>query len=88
MLDYIKIKVATKNVLWTLFMLDKLKYGKLIEPKTLRRYQDHASSVCLKESFIGWTNCIKLHQKEKHAKQETVRMFNEEHYSKKQNIHT
>ena len=53
MLDYIKIKVATNNVLWTLFMLDKLKYGKLIEPKTLRRYQDHASSVCLKESFIG-----------------------------------
>ena len=64
MLDYIKIKVATKNVLWTLFMLDKLKYGKLIEPKTLRRYQCKTMPVRFasrNHSLVERTvsNCIK-----------------------------
>ena len=82
---------ATKYVLCTLFMLDKLRYGKLIEPKTTWANQEHAS--CLLQGIISWTNGIKRKLK-KHAKQGTVRMFkwtfkryNEERYSKTQNIH-
>ena len=59
-------------VLWTLFMLDKLRYGKLIEPKTTWANQEHAS--CLLQGIISWTNGIKRKLK-KHAKQGTVRMF-------------
>ena len=76
MLDFTSwIKVATEYVLWTSFMLDKLRYGKLIEPKTPWANQEHSMPVvCFKESFISWTNGIKRKLK-KHAKQGTVRMF-------------
>ena len=59
-------------VSWTLFMLDKLRYRKLIEPKTTWANQEHAS--CLLQWIISWTNGIKRKLK-KHAKQGTVRMF-------------
>ena len=59
-------------VSWTLFMLDKFRYRKLIEPKTTWANQEHAS--CLLQGIISWTNGIKRKLK-KHAKQGTVRMF-------------
>ena len=83
----------TKNVLWTLFMLDtELRYGKLIVPKTPWTPQTMTVN-CFKESFISWTNWIKrklnsMQSKELFASSSgLLTLQRATRYSKKQNIH-
>ena len=79
-------------VLWTLFMLDKLRHGKLIEPKTTWANQERASYLL--QGIISWTNGIKRKLKSMQSNARNCshvevdfQLYNEERYSKKQNIH-